>query len=250
MLQFSTFADFRRLICALPNISDLSCLHLSWLSMGPPPPTRPSRRLKLTALYLDLREAMAPVADWLLATAMLGDLHTLFLRFVDAINFGRMEQLFFVAGSSLVHLSIDLRSDNGMVAYLDRRMIAQQCLWSNVKLESFRIRFLQGIPDPRIWLEAFIAGIKSESIRRITFGLSAWRQLIILSQFEGIGKMLSEPKFSQLEELAFEWTGFTQEPNSWRSKLLGMLGMNDKLLLSHGNWKHSMEVTVRHIPWS
>lgn len=254
MLQFSTFADLRKLICALPNISDLRCIYLTWTTMGPvqPQAQREDRthRPRFTSLHLDMRVEMATLADWLLSDTILTGLDKLVLSFVDIENVERLDRMTHAAGRSLRHFSVDFRSDQGKKADAARWLIAGQFLAPCTVLESLRVRFLQGVLDPGSWAEALFSAVQSTSIRRVTLGVSMWRMPVIQQEFARMANVISRPQFAHLRELEFEWTGFNRMPEDWRRKYLLRLGMNETKLLLHGQWRHSSDVEIRHLQWT
>lgn len=175
---------------------------------------------------------MAALADWILSTANLSGLRTLIFNFVDDCNFSLMEGILSCAGTSLRNLSIDLRSEPTVACgSLGKQHLAQKCMAYVTALESLCLRFLQGILDPSGWVEAFLTEIKSENLRCVTLGGSAWRTRIIHSELMRFSKLVVHRRFSKLEELGFEQTGLNRSPEHWRSESLRMVNQNVYFLL-------------------
>lgn len=230
-LRFATFAEIRRVICALPNLSELCCIHLIWNTTGPVQPLarRPDRTPRLTSLRLDMRQGMTALADWFLSTATLESLHTVTLLFVDGSNFNQVARLTQGAGRCLRHFSIDMRTHDYQDPLLTRtpfilllrasiQLTIEQWFMHNTSLESLRVRLLQGISDPARWATSVLSAVQS-SVRRVTIGFSMWRSGVIQTDFQHVSQVLSSAKYYRLEELIIEWANPLDGPRQWKKSV-------------------------------
>ncbi|KAI0918040.1 hypothetical protein AcW1_007019 [Taiwanofungus camphoratus] len=212
--MFSTLTDFGRLICALPNISALTCWKVSWASVGLHPHTFIRSRFypKLKKIYLNDIRLSSDIVDWLLTATSTASMETIHLHRVRSDDMTQVSQLLKAAGTSLFDLALSRdKNDSDGPAYDE--ILNNLSLVHNPSLHSIQLRFSDG----RHWASKILLQVTSTRLSQISFYVPSSIDDSKLDHFccGSIDEILAGSRFANLQKLVFEYHNITPDQLTW-----------------------------------
>ncbi|KAI0916534.1 hypothetical protein AcW1_010105 [Taiwanofungus camphoratus] len=215
-IYFTTLQEFGRLLCALPNVSDLVCSMLTWSSTQFNPlifqRKGPKMRVAFLAIYVGLEDYLSSTADilnWFVATKSYTCLAEVQLSVVQKIG-ASIGSLLEAAGASIERVSLQLYAGS---AWDESRGTVDQYLnlSKNIHLKSLCLSISEFDDGDSGWLSTLLSQITSFEVEDILLDLQAsvpstydMHSALDRLHCDLLDDILARPQFENLRNITFK----------------------------------------------
>ncbi|KAI0936518.1 hypothetical protein AcV5_004635 [Taiwanofungus camphoratus] len=203
--QFPAFADFLLLFYSFPQLQSLTVRGVTWMAgfVGLHPRSTVAPRLRKLVLGRDID--IEALVKWMLVGSHYHDIESISMCCTSEGDASAVGPLLEALGPSLKHLELDWYRSTIKNVSLPSAFAIHHC----TSLNTVSLRCVISYECTLPWVTSFLSDLNSTQIRKIAFEIRLLGSLDALD-WEAIGGLLSEPRFSNLRTVLFKvvlWSG-------------------------------------------